>query len=754
MVKFLGSPLEIPDAVTTTQAVRKAVTDALATRVTTLEGQTASSGGYTVVSKSAAYTAVASNYVLADATSAAFTITLPASPVSGTKVAVKKVDTTANAVTVVGSGATTIDGDPNLVLASPKVGAVVYFDGSNWQIHSVAVFDTGGQNLTFRGTYSSSTAYAANDVVYFSGSAYVALVANTNVSPTAGASSATWNLLALSGTSNTAYPTGQVISWGTDSPATDLYRTGASTLSTDALFQALSGDIRAGSATSTTGTLRLYSNAGQVGTELYEGTILRWVTYMTGSNSPYYIRDQTNTRMHAIFTPGASNNAAITEFASTVQVDGSALTVGAGGASGTGDGTLVLNQGANSAGAGSALLFQTNGVEKWRQYLASAASGSQQFFLRDQVNARMQVTYTAGTTALLASSDFGSSVNVQGNLTVSGTMTGIPTGGTSGQVLAKNTGTTYDTAWVTPTAASGVLTPTTITASTTATANQYYNIDASSNLVTLTLPTSPASGTIVGAKRVDTTGVYAITVVGGGGSLFETGIASRTFPNSHGGSYPYEEYLWNGSVWRVIRAQSQCESQYLPTITSGSWYSRRNFSTSPVNAMGAVTPSTSLIYYVPCWFSQPVSFSTLALVNTTASTSGALCRLGLYTSTSAGLPGALVFDAGTVSISTTANNISQLAYSGLTPKGWAFWALSFNNTASGSLATYSANPVHPAMQGTPNASFSWSNAMTSGTVEYYTQTGNATAAALASTATPTAVYGASQATFEVFFKAA
>lgn len=211
MVKFLGSPLEIPDALTTTQAVRKAVTDALATRVTSLESSSASSAGFTVVTKTAAYTAVASNFVLANATSAAFTVTLPSGPTTGTRVAVKKIDTTTNSVTVVGSNSTTIDGDTSCILAAPQVGAVFCFDGSNWQIQSVALFDAGGQNLTFRGAYSTSTAYAANDVVYYLGNAYIALVANTNVAPTVDASSATWNLLVLHGTNGTngnGVPTG------------------------------------------------------------------------------------------------------------------------------------------------------------------------------------------------------------------------------------------------------------------------------------------------------------------------------------------------------------------------------------------------------------------------------------------------------------------------------------------------------------------------------------------------------------------
>jgi hypothetical protein len=59
----------------------------------------------------------------------------------------------------------------------------------------------GGAGLNYKGTYSSTTAYNVNDSVQFGGSTYVALVANTNVAPTTGVSSATWGLAALGGSS-------------------------------------------------------------------------------------------------------------------------------------------------------------------------------------------------------------------------------------------------------------------------------------------------------------------------------------------------------------------------------------------------------------------------------------------------------------------------------------------------------------------------------------------------------------------------
>lgn len=139
MVKFLGNPLDIPAAVTSTQAVRKSVTDALTTRVTTLEGSVA---GYTVTTQTGTYTAAVNDFVLANATSAGFTITLPTGPTTGAKIAVKKTDTTGNQVTVVAGGSVKVDGDSSLVIAATQSGAVLFYDGANWQIQSTINYDT------------------------------------------------------------------------------------------------------------------------------------------------------------------------------------------------------------------------------------------------------------------------------------------------------------------------------------------------------------------------------------------------------------------------------------------------------------------------------------------------------------------------------------------------------------------------------------------------------------------------------------
>jgi hypothetical protein len=104
-------------------------------------GRSTTVGSYVgdmVVLKTAAYTAAAGEFVKADATGGAFTVTLPASPAVGASVTVKKADASANAVTVVGSGVTTIDGDTNAQIVSQHTSVTFIYDGTNWTVKSTA----------------------------------------------------------------------------------------------------------------------------------------------------------------------------------------------------------------------------------------------------------------------------------------------------------------------------------------------------------------------------------------------------------------------------------------------------------------------------------------------------------------------------------------------------------------------------------------------------------------------------------------
>lgn len=73
--------------------------------------------------------------VLADATSAAFTITLPtAISRAGCTYTIKKIDGTANAVTIDANGTQTIDGSLTAAIVDPYAALTVVSDGSNWFI--------------------------------------------------------------------------------------------------------------------------------------------------------------------------------------------------------------------------------------------------------------------------------------------------------------------------------------------------------------------------------------------------------------------------------------------------------------------------------------------------------------------------------------------------------------------------------------------------------------------------------------------
>ncbi len=73
--------------------------------------------------------------VICDASSAAFTVTLPAaSKFTGRIYHIKKTDSSANAVTVDGNASETIDGDTTKVISTQYDSMMIVCDGSNWHI--------------------------------------------------------------------------------------------------------------------------------------------------------------------------------------------------------------------------------------------------------------------------------------------------------------------------------------------------------------------------------------------------------------------------------------------------------------------------------------------------------------------------------------------------------------------------------------------------------------------------------------------
>ncbi len=89
-----------------------------------------------VVSKTEAYTATKNDHIiLCDASSASFTITLPAaSGVKGLILHIKKTDSSSNTVTVDGNASETIDEGTTAVLTAQHESIMIICDESNWHI--------------------------------------------------------------------------------------------------------------------------------------------------------------------------------------------------------------------------------------------------------------------------------------------------------------------------------------------------------------------------------------------------------------------------------------------------------------------------------------------------------------------------------------------------------------------------------------------------------------------------------------------
>jgi len=90
----------------------------------------------TAVTKTANYTATTSDGIIrCDATGGTFQITLPAAASSsGTTLYVKKVDSSANAVTIKGNSSELIDLANTFLLVNPGDTLQIYCNGTNWDI--------------------------------------------------------------------------------------------------------------------------------------------------------------------------------------------------------------------------------------------------------------------------------------------------------------------------------------------------------------------------------------------------------------------------------------------------------------------------------------------------------------------------------------------------------------------------------------------------------------------------------------------
>jgi hypothetical protein len=144
----------------------------------TTDGTTASwaevTGGISYVRKTANYTAVDQEGIIADTTSGTFTITLPASPEEGATVIISDgANFEANNL-IVGRNGSTIEGDAeDLTLDIAGVSVTFVYDGSTWQFYTqTGVLESGAREL---GALSdvTLTSPALNEVLAYNGSEWV-----------------------------------------------------------------------------------------------------------------------------------------------------------------------------------------------------------------------------------------------------------------------------------------------------------------------------------------------------------------------------------------------------------------------------------------------------------------------------------------------------------------------------------------------------------------------------------------------------
>jgi hypothetical protein len=112
----------------------------------TLSSATVNGAAFAYVAKTAGYTVTATDYtVAANASTGALSITLPTSVgITGKVYVVKKMDSTANVVTVATTSSQTIDGATTRALSLQYDAIMVQADGANW----IVIANTFGRNGT------------------------------------------------------------------------------------------------------------------------------------------------------------------------------------------------------------------------------------------------------------------------------------------------------------------------------------------------------------------------------------------------------------------------------------------------------------------------------------------------------------------------------------------------------------------------------------------------------------------------------
>lgn len=716
MTKFLGDPVTIPAATSSVHAVQRGYVDAadtaLGSRVTTLES-TSGSGKLTPVAVTADYTAHVGDLVVAviQNDNQTLTVTLPSSPNAGDRVGIKLAASTSASyntftnsyVAVAGAVIDSGSGQAYLLASAGEMITLQYFGSSAWY----AVNEFG--KLRWRGDYIDSTAgnpagkYWHNDVVRSSGNLYLFQGNNSANRPIT--DTVAWVPLITSSTTSISVGTTTTGAPGTSASVTN------SGTSTAPILNFTIPQGAAGAA----------GSAGSAGSAGAAATVAVGTT-TTG-----------NAGTNAAVTNSGSTSAAVLNFTVPKGADGSPGSTG-------------------TAGAAATVAVGTT---------TTGAAGSNAAVSNSGTSAAAVLNFTVPQGAAGAAGTPGST---------GATGPGVATGGTTGQVLAKNSSTNYDTGWITP-ASGGGLTPTVLSAAGTATAGQLILANAASAGFTVTLPTAPATGAQVGVKKTDSS-TNLVTVVGPNPTTIDGDPSAVLLNQNSAGTFVFDGTNWRVASTAVLAfagSSGTTDALFAPLYTSGYWYDQRSGTQAVQTVAGSLVspaPTVSTIYYLPGYFTKSVSISAVAtwLINAQSTTAAAI-RMGVYSPIAAtGLPGALISDFGLASLNNASvGPLTVTPGSSVTlPKGFVWWALSFNSTSVGASNlnghAYSAGSPPSPVQGWSNANFTSANVTTSnpiGCAYMATATGDAAAAALASTA-PTSLtlnYGTASTTVpNVYFK--
>jgi hypothetical protein len=212
-------------------------------------------------------------------------------------------------------------------------------------------------------------------------------------------------------------------------------------------------------------------------------------------------------------------------------------------AQGTASGTLTLPNGNGTILASSAALTQGS-------VLFAGASGviseNNAAFFWDNTTKALKIgtaSTTGGIITLYNASSANSVSVVSGNNSAAWTMTLPVSAGTNGQVLTTNGSGV--TSWVT--SSSSPIVPKWVSAATTAVAGDEIWVDSSAAARTITLPATPATGTVVTINRI---GANNVTVARNGSTILGSATDFIINVNQNGGRFVYLN-----STWQVQKTQ-------------------------------------------------------------------------------------------------------------------------------------------------------------------------------------------------------